>query len=307
MKLIFNLPHMLRLKATTQPWEAQVTGADQTRMVKHADAVGYDMIAVPEHFIIPAEHVELSGPHYFHSTAAQAYLAGATERVMLNSCITVLPLQNPIVLAKALATADWLSSGRMMVTFGVGWLEREFELLGVPFRERGRIADEYLAAIVELWTAESPSFHGNYVSFDNVAFEPKPVQRPHLPIWIGGDADAAMRRAAKYATGWWSFLTPPEQIAARVEFIKSQPEYDGRPFDVVHGLGTNRVGEGHAVQQDPHGRPGMSAAEIVDKLGWLSEQGVTVSAVPLPPLSGVDEYLDYSQWLIEEVKPQLTF
>lgn len=296
---------MLRLKATTQPWEEQVTGADQTRMAKHADAVGYDMIAVPEHFIIPAEHLELSGPHYFHSTVAQAYLAGATDRIMLNSCITVLPLQNPIVLAKALTTADWLSSGRMMVTFGVGWLEREFDLLGVPFRERGRIADEYLAAIVELWTAESPSFAGKYISFDNVAFEPKPVQKPHLPIWIGGDADAAMRRAAKFATGWWSFLTPPEKIAERVEFIKSQPEYDGRPFDVVHGIGTNRVGEGHTVQDDPHGHPGMSAAEIVDKLGWLGQQGVTVSAVPLPPLSGVDEYLDYSQWLIEEIRPQL--
>lgn len=210
-----------------QPWEAKVTGADQTRIVKHADTVGYDMVAVPEHFIIPAEDVELSGPHYFHSTVAQAYLAGATDWILVNSCITVLPLQNPIVLAKALATADWLSGGRMMVTFGVGWLERQFELLGVPFKERGRIADEYLAAIIELWTAESPRFQGNYIAFDQVAFEPKPVQKPHLPIWIGGDADAALRRAAKYATGWWSFLTPPEKIADRIEFIKLRPTMAG--------------------------------------------------------------------------------
>ncbi|MCV7283424.1 TIGR03619 family F420-dependent LLM class oxidoreductase [Mycolicibacterium flavescens] len=305
MKLVFNLPHMLRLKAMMQPWEAAVTGADQTRMAKCADRWGYDMIAVPEHFIIPNDHVELSGPHYLQSTVAQAYLAGATERIMLNSCITVLPLQHPIVLAKALATADWMSSGRMMVTFGVGWLEREFELLGVPFRERGRIADEYLAAIVELWTSESPRFHGRYVSFEDVAFEPKPLQKPHLPIWIGGDADAALRRAARYASGWWSFLTPPEKIAERVDFIRSQPEYDGRPFDVVHGLGTNRVGEGHTVQDAPDATPGMSAGEIVDRLSRLAQQGVTVSAVPLPPVSGVDEYLDYAQWVIEEIKPQL--
>lgn len=160
MKLVFNLPHMLRLKAMSQPWEASVTGADQTRMAKCADKWGYDMIAVPEHFVIPGDHVELSGPHYLQSTVAQAYLAGATERIQLNSCVTVLPLQHPIVLAKALATADWMSSGRMMVTFGVGWLEREFELLGVPFHERGRIADEYLAAIVELWTSDYPRFEG---------------------------------------------------------------------------------------------------------------------------------------------------
>jgi probable F420-dependent oxidoreductase len=305
MQLVFALPHMLRLPAMTQPWEASVTGADQTRMAKCADAWGYEMIAVPEHFVIPTEHLELSGPHYLQSTVAQAYLAGATERIRLNSCITVLPLQHPIVLAKSLATADWMSGGRMMVTFGVGWLEGEFEALGVPFRERGRIADEYLAAIKELWTSDTPSFDGRYVSFDQVAFEPKPVQKPHLPIWIGGDADAALRRAAKFASGWWSFLTPPEKIAERVDFIKSQDGYDGRPFDVVHGLGTNRVGEGHTVQDDPHARPGMGAAEIVDRLSWLGEQGVTVSAVPIPAVSGVDEYLDYAQWLIEEIHPQV--
>ncbi len=296
---------MLRLKATMQPWEAAVTGADQTRMARCADRWGYDMIAVPEHFIIPNTHGELSGPHYLQSTVAQAYIAGATERIRVNSCVTVLPLQHPIVLAKALATADWMSSGRMMVTFGVGWLEREFELLGVPFHERGRIADEYLAAILELWTSDSPHFDGKYVSFNNVAFEPKPIQKPHLPIWIGGDADAALRRAAKYASGWWSFLTPPEQLAERVDFIKSQPSYNGRPFDVVHGMTTTRVGEAHAVLNDPNARPDMSKQEIIDRLSWLEEQGVTVSAVPLPTVSGVDEYLDYAQWVIDEIKPQV--
>lgn len=305
MKLVFNLPHMLRLKATMQPWEAAVTGADQTRMVKFADRWGYDMVAVPEHFIIPNEHVEFSGPHYLQSTVAQAYIAGATERIQINSCVTVLPLQHPIVLAKALATADWMSSGRMMVTFGVGWLKTEFDLLGVPFHERGRIADEYLAAIVELWTSDSPQFDGKYVSFSDVAFEPKPIQKPHLPIWIGGDADAALRRAAKYASGWWSFLTPPEKLAERVDFIKSQPSYDGRPFDVVHGMTTTRVGEGHAVRDDRNARPDMSKQEIIDRLSWLAEQGVTVSAVPLPTVSGVDEYLEYAQWVIEEIKPEV--
>jgi probable F420-dependent oxidoreductase len=305
VKLVFNLPHMLRLKAMSQPWEEAVTGADQTRMAKCADQWGYDMIAVPEHFAIPTDHVELSGPHYLQSTIAQAYLAGATERIRLNSCVTLLPLQHPIVLAKALATADWMSGGRMMVTFGVGWLQREFELLGVPFGERGRIADEYLAAIIELLTSDAPRFEGKYVSFDEIAFEPKPIQKPHLPIWIGGDADAALRRAARYASGWWPFLTPPDRIAERLDFIKSQPGYDGRPFDVMHGMATTRVGEGHVARDDPAARPGMSADELVDRLSWLAQQGVTVSAVPLPASSGVDEYLDYARWVVEEIKPQL--
>lgn len=305
MKFAFPLPHMLRLKAITQPWEGSVTGADQTRMVKHAEAMGYDMIAIPEHFVIPTDHVELSGPHYLQSTVAQAYIAGATEKIRVNSCVTVLPLQHPIVLAKALATADWMSSGRMMVTFGIGWLEREFDFLGVPFRERGRIADEYLEAIIELWTSESPRFEGRYVSFHDMAFEPKPVQKPHLPVWIGGDADAALKRAARFASGWWPFLTPPDKIAERVEFIKSQAAYDGRAFEVMHGLGTTRVGEGHRVLKDPRARAGMSAQEIIDRLNWLAEQGVTFSAVPVPAVRGIDEYLDYAQWVIEEIKPEV--
>jgi probable F420-dependent oxidoreductase len=261
--------------------------------------------AVPEHFVIPSEHVELSGPHFLQSTIAQAYIAGATEKIRLNSCVTLLPLQHPIVLAKALATADWMSGGRMMVTFGVGWLKREFDLLGVLFHRRGRIADEYLEAIIELWTSESPRFEGTYVSFHDVAFEPKPVQKPHLPVWIGGDADAALQRAARFASGWWPFLTPPDKIAERIEFIKSQPGYDGRPFEVMHGMATTRVGEGHRVQDNPDARTGMSAQEIVDRLSWLAEQGVTYSAVPMPAVGGVDEYLDYAQWVIEEIKPKV--
>jgi probable F420-dependent oxidoreductase len=288
-----------------QSWEAGVTGADQTRMVKRAEQLGYDMIGIPEHLIIPREHVELSGAHYFHAAAAQGYVAGATERIRINSSLTILPLQHPIVMAKAYATIDWLSSGRITVTFGVGWLEREFELLGVPFHERGSMSEEYLAAIIELWTKDSPCFEGKYVSFRDVAFEPKPFQKPHLPIWMGGDADVVLRRAARYASGWIPFLTKPQDLPARIDFIKSQPEFKGGPFEVCYGVGTSRVGEGHRVIDDPKARPGMSAQEIVDRLGWLKQLGVTMSSVPIPAMRDMDEYLDYAQWVIEEIKPKV--
>src|SRR3546814_5940500 len=114
------------------------------------------MIAVPEHHVVPAEHVELSGPHYFNAHAGMACFAGATERIRVNSCINILPLQHPIVTAKSLSTIDWLSGGRVTITFAVGWLEGEFEALGVDFHQRGAIADEYIQAIVALWTAERP-------------------------------------------------------------------------------------------------------------------------------------------------------
>jgi probable F420-dependent oxidoreductase len=295
----------MELKATMQPWELSVSGTDQKMLAKKADAWGYDMLAVPEHHIIPNSHVDLSGSHYLHGYSAMGYYAGATERICINSCITILPLQHPIVTAKALATLDWMSGGRAMVTFGAGWLKEEFDLLGVDFHKRGALCDEYLAAITALWTQNDPVFEGEFVSFRDVAFAPRPVQNPHLPIWMGGEADAVLRRAARFASGWWPYLTKPEDIPARLDYIKSQPGYDGRAFDVMYGFATSRVGEGHKVQDDPKARAGMTLQEIVDRLSWFSELGVTMSSVPIPAVASIEEYSDYAQWVIEEVKPRL--
>jgi probable F420-dependent oxidoreductase len=303
MKLGFAMPHMLRLGAMTQPWEAAVTGADQTRLAKLAEELGYGMIAVPEHSVVPREHVELSGPHYFNAATAMAYWAGATETIRVNSCIAILPLQNPIITAKSLSTMDWLSSGRVTVTFAVGWLKGEFDALGVDYHQRGAITEEYIQAIIELWTKEKPEFEGKYVSFRDVAFEPRCVQKPHLPVWFGGDADAVLKRTARYASGWWPFLTKPEDIPARIDFIKSQPDYNGRLDDVYYGMATSRVGEGHVAQADPRARPGMTRQEIIDRLFWLKELGVTWSSVPIPKVQDIEAYCDYARWVAEEIMP----
>ena len=155
MKFGFTIPNTVQVKALTQPFETDVTGPDQANIARRAEELGYDMIPIPEHFVVPNSHVELTGSHYFHSTVAQAFIAGATERIRIMSSVSLLPLQHPVIMAKALSTADWLSNGRITATFGVGWDAEEFKVLGVPFHERGRMADEYLAAIVELWTSDS--------------------------------------------------------------------------------------------------------------------------------------------------------
>lgn len=305
MKFAFAMPHLLELKATMQPWELQVAGKDQTRLAKQAEQLGFDMLSVPEHFIIPREHIELSGAHYFHAAAAQGYFAGATESIRINSSIAILPLQNPIVTAKALATIDWLSSGRIIATFGVGWLQREFDILGVPFRERGKMADEYLQAILALWTQDSPCFEGKYISFSDVAFEPKPYQKPHLPIWMGGDSDAALKRCARFASGWWPFLTPPDKLRERIAFIKSQPDFSGGEFEVMYGLATSRVGEGHKVNDTAGNAIAADAQQIIDQLNLLAEDGVTMSSIPIPAVDSVDAYLEHAQWIMEDIKPHI--
>lgn len=303
MKLAFTMPHQVEIKAMTQPWELEVTGPDQLKLARWAENLGFEMLSVPEHHIMPGEHREFSGPFYLNGAVGMAAYAGATETVRINSCISILPLQHPITTAKQLATMDWLSGGRVTITWAVGWVEREFALLGVDFHKRGEIAEEYARAIVELWTSPKPEFEGKYVSFKDVLFEPRCVQAPHIPIWFGGDADAVLKRTARHASGWWPFLTRPERIAERIDFIKSQPDYNGKLEDVFFGLSTNRIGEGHVPLDDPTARAGQTRQEIIDRLSWFQEQGVTWSGIPVPECSGLAEYYDYAQWIAEEIMP----
>ena len=305
MRYVFPMPHTHRIAAIFQPWEDKVAGPEQALLARRAETLGYDMLRIPEHHVIPRENFELSGAHYFHATAAQGYYAGATERIRIGTGVTLLPLQHPILMAKGLATIDWLSGGRIEVTFGVGWLEREFEAMNVPFHERGKIADEYIAAIIALWTSDEATYEGKYVSFRDVVLEPKPVQKPHLPISMGGDSDAALKRAARYASGWTPFLTAPEDYPARIDFIKSQPTFSGGPFDVLHLMSGRAIGEGHVARSDEATRPTADRDKLVDRIGYLRQQGVTIFNFAIPEVASIDAYLDYAQWFIEEVKPRV--
>ena len=305
MKLTFAVPNMIQIPAMSDPWERAVTGPQQTELVQWAERQGFEMVCVPEHHAIPDRHVELSGKHYFNAGIGMAHLAGATKTMRVNSCIWLLPLAHPIITAKQLSTMDWLSGGRVTVTFAVGWLKEEFDLLGVPFTERGARAEEYIQAIIALWTSDDPQFEGKYVSFKDVAFEPKPVQKPHIPIWFGGDADAVLQRAGRYANGWWPFLTKPEAIAERLDFIRSQADYAGKLIDVFYGMTTGRLGEGHVAQDSDMASRDQSKQQIVDTLGWLGEQGVTWSSVPTPDVASLEAYYDHAQWVAEEIMPEV--
>ena len=140
MKFSFAMPNSVRVKALTQPFELDVTGADQIVMAKRAEELGYDMIPIPEHFIVPNAHVELVGTALLPlDRRAGLHSRRDASDPRATRSVTLLPLQHPVIMAKALSTADWMSSGRITVTFGVGWDAEEFKILGVPFHERGRI------------------------------------------------------------------------------------------------------------------------------------------------------------------------
>ena len=255
-------------------------------IAKLGDRLGFFCMVMPDHVLQPNK---VNSPYPYSVTgdileAGQsgdgewpeqittlAFLAGVTERIRLVTSVMIIPYRNPILTAKMLSTLDMLSKGRLILGAGVGWMEEEFELLNAkPFAERGAVTNEYLQAFIELWTQDDPKFDGEYVSFTDITFLPKPVQKPHPPIWIGGQSKPAIRRAARLGNGWHPVgaipATPlePEELAANLVLLREYAEKAGRDpstidismkaplYDSGNTIGTRRrfSGSPEDVQQD---------------------------------------------------------
>jgi probable F420-dependent oxidoreductase len=306
VKFSTGLPGLTRYPPIARDWEATMGPQDFQLVARTADELGFDSIAIPEHIVMPSEMVELMGPFWTHALTVMAFVAGATSRLIVDSSVIVLPYHDPVVFAKAVSTLDFLCGGRVRISIGVGHAEREFEVLRVPFHERGQMTDEYLRAIIELWTSAEPVFHGRYVNFEHIAFEPKPIQQPHPPIWIGGNSRAAMRRAARH-DGWFPWLITAEQLPECLDYIRAQPESEARthPLEVAMPVTTLRVSEDHRPLDDSSGQPATPVGKqaIIDAIGHLRDIGVTWTSVPAPASRSLAEYLDGLHWVAEEIMP----
>ena len=217
-------------------------------MVKKAEELGYDSLAIGDRILLPrgidltypysesGEYPDLLSGGNMEQLTLLSFLAGQTSKIRLVTSVIVVPNRNPLLAAKALATLDVLSQGRLVVGVGVGWMREEFEVLGSPpFEERGAVTDEYIRAFKELWTSDNPSFEGKYVRFDNINFLPKPIQKPYPPIWVGGESRPALRRTAELADGWYPLgsnpiypMGTPQQLAAGIERLASYARRFGR-------------------------------------------------------------------------------
>src|SRR5438552_3014267 len=160
-----------------------------------AEQLGYDSVWVSDHVVVPHANIVNFGETVFDPLVTLAVVAGATRRVRLGTTVLIVPYRNAVVTAKMIASLDALSGGRVVLGIGAGWVAAESAALGVPFAERGAMTDEYLAAMQELWTSRAPSFAGKYTRFGGLVFEPKPLQKPHPPIWVGRLRRARAARA----------------------------------------------------------------------------------------------------------------
>jgi probable F420-dependent oxidoreductase len=288
-------------------WADHLTAADFQRIARTADELGYDSVNIPEHIVMPDGLAGAMGAYWPHALTAMAFVAGATTQVRVNSCVIVLPYHNPLVLAKAVATLDVMSGGRVMLTFGVGHAEHEFEALGVPFHRRGRIADEYLEAMHVLWTDDAPSYSGEFVRFEGSQFEPKPAQQPHPPIWFGGNSTAALKRVARYGTGWMPWLVTPDQLPGRLRQLREMPGYgDNGEVDIWFPPAPMHIREeDHTLTAGEPQDRFSSTQEVIDAIGALRDLGVTWTGIPYPgpDETSLSEHLERLAWGAETVMP----
>jgi probable F420-dependent oxidoreductase len=237
-----------------------------------AEELGFDSVWASEHvFNVSYVYDRIGDKPYYEPLTVLAYVAAVTKTIGLGTSVLVLPYHNSIRLAKVAATLDVLSGGRLMLGVGVGVIEEELEAMGSPYAERGAITDETIAIIIELWTKEDPSFQGKHHSFSNMKFTPKPMQKPYIPIIIGGTSRAAIRRAARSGTVWHPTALSPQALAQGMDYLKEQAQVAGRDpaeiaVSVSAAIGNTHNHERYSLGEDPE--------EILERSQIHQEMGV---------------------------------
>ena len=205
-------------------------------VAQSAEAAGLESLWCGEHVVLPKPRVAPSPAEpdlpFLHPSVVLTYLAAVTERLMLGSGIVLIAQRNPVVVAKEFASADVLSSGRIILGVGAGYLEPEFEAIGANFSERGRRTDEAIDLMRALWTQDDPEFSGQFNSFSGIDAHPRPIQAGGVPIHIGGHSLAALRRAVERGHGWYGWAQDPEQTADYVRQLNELTEQAQRPTEL---------------------------------------------------------------------------
>jgi probable F420-dependent oxidoreductase len=215
-------------------------------IAEHAERLGFGTLWAPEHVVLFDHYTESKYPYsqdgafaapstidWMDPFVALTYVAAHTSKIRLATGICLVPEHNPLVLAKVIASLDYLSGGRFALGVGVGWSAEEFKALGIPYERRAQRTREYIAAMRKLWSDESSTFHGEFVNFDAARSFPKPVQGGNVPIIFGGESTPALKRVAEYGTGWFGFNLTPEGAAAKVEQLKGFMRERGRALGEV--------------------------------------------------------------------------
>ncbi len=201
-----------------------------------AEELGYDSLWTAEHIVLPdlpaGETPRPGTTPFLDSMAALGYLAAHTRTMQLATGVLLLPQHHPLLLAKQLASVDVLSGGRLIVGIGVGGVEQEARAMGAPMSERGSRADEYLRAMIAVWSMPHPSYSGRHISFEGINAYPRPVQQPYPAIVIGGRAEGALRRTVRFAKGWYGYAMTVDQTRELLQTLDAVRARVERPAEL---------------------------------------------------------------------------
>lgn len=222
MQVGIQLPVQSQSTYYVEPWEPTAGRDELAAVARAADDAGFDYVAVCDHVAIPAERAAGMSTTWYDTVATLGFLAGITTRTLLLSHVYVAAYRHPLQTAKAFATLDELSGGRVILGVGSGHVEQEFDVLGVPFAERGRLTDEAIDGIRRAWSDE--------FGWEGFGQRPRPRQPQGPPIWIGGSSPAALRRAAQRGDGWLPQGTTKADMPAAIARIKELMPDPRRPF-----------------------------------------------------------------------------
>jgi len=276
-----------------------------------AEALGFDAVFVNDHIIVDGSPRSASWTNTYDPLVALSFIAANTTRVGLGVSVLIMPYRNPIASAKSLATIDRMSGGRLIAGIGVGWNEAEFNALGVPFRERGARTTEYLRIWQACWAPGTVSFAGKFFAFSDMYVSPKPLQQPFPPIWIGGASDAALRRAATFATVWQPTPMPVADLVDRQAALRKVCDQIGRQHPPETRM-SFRVEFGPVAADAPPsgtGRPmghGTPAEVAADLLRYREAAGLNAFQINFHGCRNLDHLLDSMDRFMREVKPLVT-
>ncbi len=258
---------------------AWATPANQLRLVRRAEKLGYHSAWTFQRLLVPERPGERAGIEAYRSVhdaiVPLAFVAGHTTRIRLGVSVLNIPFFSPALMAKQLATLDAVCGGRLDVGLGIGWMREEYDAVGTPYRQRGRRAEEFMAALRALWTEEVVEFHGEFYEIPRSRMEPKPIQRPHPPLILGGGVRPALERAGRLADGWAaSSGADLRRIGESIGVVKGAAAQAGRDPDALRFIcrGPLRVREAGGADRLPLTGSLEEARKDLDTLG---EQGVT--------------------------------
>ena len=289
------------------------------RFVQRAEELGFESVLVGDHILLPTGGTNQypytadgsfsrpSDEPFLETMTLLGYMAACSHTIKLGSTVIILPYRNPLVQAKMFASLDVLSNGRMICGVGVGWLEKEFDTLGVPYAERGPMSDEYLEIFMALWTQADPEYHGRYFNIEGIQFYPKPVQQPHVPIWVGGHSRPALRRVARYGDCWHTTRQTPDFVAQNLPYLREQAERAGRdPADISISLKRSLHFTDLEASEEKSVRTGgviiATTQEVIDDVYYCRELGIDQLTYDFR-VEGIDSCIRVMEHLAREVLP----